>query len=131
MSSVSSITNTILSTVENGLNIPEPEDLAKEEMLYGEKHSKKNLESEFFPICFSILQPTRSMLKSKNIHNPNNQSQNSPEKTSLLVSPNFLESATLLNSLRALVVVFSLPDWILSNFWARKLLTFYSNQIRG
>jgi hypothetical protein len=42
MSSVSSITNTILSTVENGLNIPEPEDLAKEEMLYGEKHSKKS-----------------------------------------------------------------------------------------
>ncbi|EFX74154.1 hypothetical protein DAPPUDRAFT_226924 [Daphnia pulex] len=39
MSSVSSITNTILSTVENGLNIPEPEDLAKEEMLYAdEKH---------------------------------------------------------------------------------------------
>ncbi len=36
LSSVSSLTNQILSTVENGLNIPEPEDLAKEEVLLGE-----------------------------------------------------------------------------------------------
>lgn len=36
VSSVSSIKNQILSTVENGLNIPEPEELAKQDMaLYG------------------------------------------------------------------------------------------------
>lgn len=54
MSSVSSITNTILSTVENGLNIPEPEDLAKEEMLYGEKHSKKSWILIFPHLFFNI-----------------------------------------------------------------------------
>ncbi|XP_045035166.1 protein FAM114A2 isoform X2 [Daphnia magna] len=37
MSSVASLTNQILSTVENGLNIPEPEDLAKEDMLFPDK----------------------------------------------------------------------------------------------
>ncbi|KAI9560389.1 hypothetical protein GHT06_014406 [Daphnia sinensis] len=37
MSSVASLTNQILSTVENGLNIPEPEDLAKEDMLFADK----------------------------------------------------------------------------------------------
>lgn len=33
LSSVTSFTTQILSTVENGLNIPEPEDLAKEDLL--------------------------------------------------------------------------------------------------
>ncbi|XP_057366026.1 protein FAM114A2-like [Daphnia carinata] len=37
MSSVASLTNQILSTVENGLNIPEPEDLAKEDLLFADK----------------------------------------------------------------------------------------------
>lgn len=42
MSSVASLTNQILSTVENGLNIPEPEDLAKEDMLFRKNAPTEN-----------------------------------------------------------------------------------------
>jgi hypothetical protein len=63
---------------------------------------------------FSILQPTTSVSKSKNIC----QSKKVPKRISLLVSHNSLEeeSAILLSSLRVRVVVYSLPGWILLNF---------------
>jgi 3-oxoacyl-ACP reductase-like protein len=45
LSSVSSLTNQIIATVETGFNIPDPEELAKEDVSLEQKGLKSALKS--------------------------------------------------------------------------------------
>lgn len=104
ISSVSSITNQILSTVENGLNIPDPEDLAKEEMLIGNR--------KVVVITFIFIINLFFFIQMKNLPKPRKKVQsNHPKKKNLLDLHSYLVAlATSLDSLKVLAVVYSRLD---------------------
>ena len=56
LSSVSSLTNQILATVEGGLNIPEPEDLAREEAVSEGPHSASKTAGQVPPSSLGLSQ---------------------------------------------------------------------------